>query len=645
MKTILKYIYLIIAVLLISCSHSHYFPEMEAVLKQAHKNRSQLEKVLKHYSQNPADSLKLRAAEFLILNMPGKYSEYYDAPWNDLAAISLRWTSSPDKQRVLDTYKIGEPVKQEDIKCITAEYLINNIELSFKAWQERPWGKHIPFDAFCEDILPYRINTEPLENWREKAIASFAGLDSELNKTETTAVEACKTVNSVLPQFRIDKDFPKMNFSQLMASTRGQCDEMAALAAFTMRALGIPVSIEFTPHWLQHPTGHSWNAVRDSAGSYISFMGTGALPGAIHQGVMLPKSKAYRKTFAYQTGILTEERNIPPLLENSKNLLDVSAMYADCVDTVTVSLRYPPTMPTGYVYLAIEYNYKWYPVAWSADSGQTARFTSVGRNIIYQPVYYSAGAMTPAGDPFWLDDKGEITVFAPDSPDSLITFKSTEPMSNDFQPRMIGGRFEGANKSDFSDAKVLHVIRDKPERGYNSVKLRNSGSYRYVRYISYITDSYCNVSEIIFFGSDGTPLHGDNIGTPNAWDNTSNTCDKAFDGDVRTFYDALNSKGDWTGLDLREKQKISEIRFCPRHEGDYIFASHEYELFYRSKTGWTSLGRQVADSNILQYRAPKGALMYLEDITSQKKGLLTFFISEQKTGWRVYDLLKVVTVF
>jgi hypothetical protein len=51
--------------------------EVEEVLQEAGSNRCELEKVLKHYSKNPADSLKLRAAEFLIANMSGRYSEYY----------------------------------------------------------------------------------------------------------------------------------------------------------------------------------------------------------------------------------------------------------------------------------------------------------------------------------------------------------------------------------------------------------------------------------------------------------------------------------------------------------------------------------------------------------------------------------------
>ncbi|MDR3094339.1 MAG: LamG domain-containing protein [Bacteroidales bacterium] len=378
-----------------------YSPEINAVLFMAGDNRNELEQVLKHYSQNPADSLKLRAAEFLIVNMPGKYSKYYDAPWNDVATVRLRWTSSPNKQLVLDTYGLGEPVKRDDVKYITAKYLINNIDLAFKAWRERPWGKHIPFDIFCEEILPYRVDTEPLENWREKAIASFAGLNTILNKPGMTSVEACQKVNDLLPKFRLDSDFPPMSYSQLMASSRGPCDAMAALTVFSMRALGIPVTIDFIPKWAYSPTGHSWNAVCDSAGQHISFMGTDTGPGEPHQGNTLVKSKVYRKTFAKQRNILTDERNIPPLLR-SNSMKDVSSEYADCTDTVTIDVKYPDTASTGYVYLAIEQRGELYPIAWAVNNGQTVRFASVGRSVVYHPMYYANGVATPAGDPFLL---------------------------------------------------------------------------------------------------------------------------------------------------------------------------------------------------------------------------------------------------
>ncbi len=59
--------------LLSSCSGNES-EALEQALQMAGDNRAELEKVLAHYSHAPADSLKLRAAVFLIENMPGHYS-------------------------------------------------------------------------------------------------------------------------------------------------------------------------------------------------------------------------------------------------------------------------------------------------------------------------------------------------------------------------------------------------------------------------------------------------------------------------------------------------------------------------------------------------------------------------------------------
>jgi hypothetical protein len=637
MKT--KLAYLIITVLLIACTRTRYSPEIEGVLKQAGNNRDQLEKVLKHYSQNPDDSLKFRAAEFLIVNMPDKYSEYYDAPWNDVATVCLRWTSSSNKQKVLDTYKIGEPVMQKDINCITAEYLINNIELAFKMWRERPWGKYIPFDAFCEEILPYRVDVEPLENWREKALASFADLDTVLNKSATTSVEACRIINSLLPRFKMDKDFPPMNFSQLMASARGPCDNQAMLATLSMRALGIPVTFDSTPRWINESSGHSWNTVRDSTGKHISFMGADTNPYESHQGVsynQFPKGKVYRKTFAMQQNIQTEDQNIPPLLKNNKNIKDVSAEYERCTDTVTVNLKYPPVTSTGYVYLAFEQNQQLYPIAWASDNGQSCRFSSIGRNIIYYPVYYSDSRQTSAGDPFWLDNEGNMMILSPDNRDTLLNLSKIDPDYSilDKLQRMHHGIFEGANRSDFSGAKVLHAIDNIPGMLYNDVILKMPANFRYVRYKS-PEEGFCNVAEIEFYGSEGEKLSGTSIGTSGAWNNSNSTCDKAFDDDASTFYDATEKSGAWTGLDFQEQKQIHKIRYLPRTEDRYVYRGHHYELFYWMKDGWMSLGKQTATSSgSLQYRAPLQALLYLENLTLQKKGGIFFITPDHEIHWR-----------
>jgi hypothetical protein len=397
-------------------AHPPYSPDIDAVLFMAGDNRSELEQVLKHYSRHPADSLKLRAAEFLVANMPEKYSEYYDAPWNDVATVRLRWTSSSNKQMVLDTYGLEDPIVKEDVKYITGDYLINNIDMAFKVWQEVPWGKHISFDTFCEEILPYRVTTEPLENWREKALDSFSELYEEFkNDSSITSVKACIIVNNILPRFIMDRDFLPINFSGLLATQRGTCENMAALAAFAMRALGIPVTVDCTLKYPNNDNGHTWNSVCDSSGLHISFMGAESNPGISHEGSNQAKSKVYRKMFAKQQYIINLN-NMPTELQNHPYLKDVSLEYDGFVD-VEIPVRYPPSDSSGYVYLTTMSSgcAHWNLIGWGQVDSQKIQFSSIGKRVLYLPVYYENKIQRPANYPFRLDQNGVVQILEPDT--------------------------------------------------------------------------------------------------------------------------------------------------------------------------------------------------------------------------------------
>ena len=65
---------IILLCLVTAYSCSNYSSRLKAVLDYSGTNRAELEKVLDHYSQDPADSLKLKASIFLIENMPGHYT-------------------------------------------------------------------------------------------------------------------------------------------------------------------------------------------------------------------------------------------------------------------------------------------------------------------------------------------------------------------------------------------------------------------------------------------------------------------------------------------------------------------------------------------------------------------------------------------
>ncbi|MCL1920563.1 MAG: discoidin domain-containing protein [Kiritimatiellaeota bacterium] len=59
------------------------------------------------------------------------------------------------------------------------------------------------------------------------------------------------------------------------------------------------------------------------------------------------------------------------------------------------------------------------------------------------------------------------------------------------------------------------------------------------------------------------------IGTQGSWDNNGRvTGDKAFDGNVMTYFDGPTGDGCWTGLDFGSAKEVIGVRYVPRRNGD-----------------------------------------------------------------------------
>lgn len=168
MKSVL---YTISIHLLYFCNPISYH-DINHVLVFAKTNRLELEKVLTHYQH---DSLKLEITCFLILNMPGhgsytrKNIEVFYAGLDSLLSFPMNTDSCKATVNQLIEHKnvlIGLKW-QEDIHTIKVDFLINNIDRAFEAWQQEPFAKQLNFDEFCEYILPYRTDNEPLEYWMD----------------------------------------------------------------------------------------------------------------------------------------------------------------------------------------------------------------------------------------------------------------------------------------------------------------------------------------------------------------------------------------------------------------------------------------------------------------------------------------------
>jgi beta-galactosidase len=131
-----------------------------------------------------------------------------------------------------------------------------------------------------------------------------------------------------------------------------------------------------------------------------------------------------------------------------------------------------------------------------------------------------------------------------------------------YSSRMVGGMFQGANTSNFTDAVTFFTIAASPPVAMNTFLNTNQSSFRYMRYLA-PASGFGNVAEVEFY-TPGPHVYRA-TGTVNGTTGSStNTSDKVFDGDLTTYFDAATSDGNWVGLDLGSARVITQVRYAPR---------------------------------------------------------------------------------
>lgn len=216
--------------------------------------------VLLHY-KNDKDPLKEKAAIFLLDNMKERYSivgERYEG----YATIIKKCNPNPDtvhaKLLLVRNLQL-EDKTVKDVSVLTPEYLIDNIDRAFEAWDKAGWKDQISFDNFCEYILPYRTGNEPLENWRNEVLKDtlfkIAGDTLGIfNNLEDAALWFTRKQDKLKRKFQIKfgsnaAGIPDMQFSVLKLLNTGTCDNLSKYSIFACRTASIPIAIDFIPHW------------------------------------------------------------------------------------------------------------------------------------------------------------------------------------------------------------------------------------------------------------------------------------------------------------------------------------------------------------------------------------------------------------
>ncbi len=622
--------------------------------------RPEMDKVLRHY-ESDADSLKYRAAVFLISNMPGHRSyagpmveEYHRQLDSVINSIPIEYVFRDTRilleavKRLNDLFPRSSFEIRKDYEILTADFIIRNIDEAFDLWENGSWARHLEFDDFCEFLLPYRLSEwyVPEDGWR-KAISAridssvIIKLETFKNSSEMahSAFWACQTLNMNLKQ-RIDADKTPSESPavwKMSLKTRlpfGRCMDFSEIAALYMRSIGIPVTVDFTPQWPFRSWDHTWNALLMNNGKTKSFAGCEQDPEMLHK-VEQKMAKVYRKTYTVDSDIkeiLSRERHVPKFMQNPF-IKDVTREY---MRTSDVRVKATAGRFSGTCYLAVFDNQKWVPVCFGKKTGRKYLFKDIGRGIAYLPVCCTSDGIKAVADPFILEENGDTRI--------LVASEEYERAGLDrkffvsyrihlYVSRLIGGRFQASDRPDFSDAETVYEIK-RWSILPDSAVVKATRPYRYWRYLA-PDGTNGNIAELEFY-EDGIRVTGAVIGTDGTYypDEPETGKSAVFDGDPLTYFDAPKGlKNTYVGMDFGKPTAVSRIRYIPRNDDNNVSPGDLYELFYWKGGEWKSLGRQTAESNTLYYeRIPKGALLLLRDLTKGKEERI-FTLENGKQVW------------
>ena len=438
--------------------------KLQEVYKEAGENKIELVKVLEHYSINKNDSLKLKAAYFLIENMKGhSYSKakLVDSKENIVNFDVLDYQNYKEMVNAWDSVetKIGEiHFKRDtiiyDSQIITADFLIKNIDESFEAWQ-KPWARNVNFEDFCEYILPYRGSNEPLEDWRKYFIEEYKWLEDSL-QDKTNPIEVVNIINSSLKSWykfdaRMYRHPTDLGLSEMLKTKVGRCEDMTNLAIYAMRANGVPVMSDYVTHWPTTGNNHAWNSTFDKNGNTIIFMG--GLQNAGEYKLNNKKAKVYRKTYSTNENSLAkikpEYEKIPAWLRSSHNK-DVTREYLDGKDFEIELINEKPDS-IHYAYLCVFNSGSWQATAWGNIENKKAYFKNVGTEIVYMVEYFKNDSLIPANFPFILKKDGKKEFLKPYLAKKIdFTFYSTTK-------RAIVKTTDEIRKSNFKENEIYEL--------------------------------------------------------------------------------------------------------------------------------------------------------------------------------------------
>ncbi|GIP19815.1 transglutaminase domain-containing protein [Paenibacillus sp. J22TS3] len=142
-----------------------------------------------------------------------------------------------------------------DLADYDGDLFLSHVRQTLKVRDEVAWGHLVPDYLFLHFVLPYRVNTENIEDSRGILYEELSGRTQGLSMKEAI-LETNYWCHEKATY--IASDQRTASPLTLIRSARGRCGEESTLAVAALRSIGIPARQVYTPRWAHCDDNHAW---------------------------------------------------------------------------------------------------------------------------------------------------------------------------------------------------------------------------------------------------------------------------------------------------------------------------------------------------------------------------------------------------
>ncbi len=300
-------------------------PEVSAALEAAGDNRAELERAI---TESQGDERK--AAAWLVARTP------YRGTVGEVEAVLT---------------------KQPDAETVSAALLRSHISKAFEAWKRWPWAREVDSDTFLRFVLPYRMTTEALEDWRSyflsqaDLVAAVERFSEEYAAAQDKPAVFRRLVHFLNTEWLASRmkyaprGMPDLPPSKAIEAKTGRCTDLTNALIALCRTFGIAATGVRTIWWPRGDSNHYWATMYDPAAkTWYDVDGGAGGPcedayfhiqhGGLH-------AKVYKVVPGEERGAVARSvepgdgESIPPLLDwylRCLPMVDVTSDYAHVTD-------------------------------------------------------------------------------------------------------------------------------------------------------------------------------------------------------------------------------------------------------------------------------------------------------------------------